>query len=439
MTAIPLRPETICLITTGQPSTNPRLVKEADALVEAGYRVHVIGAWCADWATGFDQDLLAARSWPFAWVDWRRTTAPALFWRVRLRHRTANWALDLPGTRSFAWRAALSPITPELIRAAAGVRANLYVAHNLGALPAALAAAKRWKGAAGFDAEDLHSGQLSADRDGPRRGFVEDVERRLLPACSYVTAASPLIAQAYHRLTGVREPTCVLNVFPRHERPPVFRLPDDREPTRLYWFSQTIGRDRGLEDVVSAMGRLHEWPLELHLRGAWQAGYREALLALADRSGVPRDRVVAHEPAPPGDMVKLAAAYDIGLAVEQAVSVNNDIALSNKVFAYVLAGAAVVATRTRAQAAMALDLATAAVFYDPGDVAGLVAGLRGWLENRKALADARHLAWRLGDARFNWDLEKTKFLTVVRNALGHDRSDGGGDVPTPADGAPAAA
>jgi len=30
---------TVCLVTPGQPSTNPRLVKEADALAEAGYDV----------------------------------------------------------------------------------------------------------------------------------------------------------------------------------------------------------------------------------------------------------------------------------------------------------------------------------------------------------------------------------------------------------------
>ena len=34
----------ICLVTTGQPACNPRLVKEADALVDAGFDVHVVAA-----------------------------------------------------------------------------------------------------------------------------------------------------------------------------------------------------------------------------------------------------------------------------------------------------------------------------------------------------------------------------------------------------------
>src|SRR5215510_9619138 len=53
----------VCLIPPGQPSTNPRLVKEADALAEAGYNVSVICAHWADWADITDTELLASRAW----------------------------------------------------------------------------------------------------------------------------------------------------------------------------------------------------------------------------------------------------------------------------------------------------------------------------------------------------------------------------------------
>ena len=63
----------ICLVTTSQPSANPRLVKEADALVAAGHDVHVVGAHWVDWATEADAALIAARGWSFSFVDWRKT------------------------------------------------------------------------------------------------------------------------------------------------------------------------------------------------------------------------------------------------------------------------------------------------------------------------------------------------------------------------------
>ncbi len=407
----------VCLVTTGQPSTNPRLVKEADALVEAGYRVRVIGAHWADWAVPFDEELRGSRGWQVTLVDWRRSTAPRLFWKTRIRYRAARALVEVPATAWTCWRAGVSRLTPELIRASSREQADLFIAHNLGALPAALAGAARTGAAVGFDAEDFHSGEAAAASEVRRRRFIERVERRLLPACSYVTAASPLIAEAYRQLTGIAAPTCILNVFPLQDRPasPPSARPD--RPLRLYWFSQTIGARRGLEDAVQAIGYLKQYPIELHIRGAWQPGYRSELLAFADRAGVSADRIVCHDPAPPDQMVKLAADCDVGLAVEQATSVNNDIALSNKIFTYLLAGTAVVATSTRAQSAVAADLDGAIALYPCGDSQGLVSALRRWLENPAALFASRRIAWQLGTSRYNWDVEKHTFLRVVAEVL----------------------
>ena len=57
----------VCLVTTGQPACNPRLVKEADALAEAGFDVHVVAAYSADWATDADRDLVKSRRWRRVW------------------------------------------------------------------------------------------------------------------------------------------------------------------------------------------------------------------------------------------------------------------------------------------------------------------------------------------------------------------------------------
>ena len=112
-------------------------------------------------------------------------------------------------------------------------------------------------------------------------------------------------------------------------------------PLTLYWFSQVIGPDRGLEDAIRAMGILRTRPLELHLRGAWHPGYEGVLRSMAADAGVRQERIVSHAPAAADEMVRLAAEFDIGLALEPAASVNNDLALSNKLFTYVLAGNAV--------------------------------------------------------------------------------------------------
>lgn len=406
----------VCLVTTGQPSTNPRLVKEADTLIEAGHDVHVVGAHWTDWAAETDRQLLADRAWTASLVDWRRESAPALFHWSRLRSWAARRAAPMRPASTYLALSSLSRVGPELRRRVGAVGADLYVAHNIGAIPIAYDVGRSRRVPVGFDAEDFHSGQFPAGADDDGVRTTRETERRLLPRCSYVTAASPLIAEAYRDLCGIALPPVILNVFPLSDRPA--DAPRRRSSSRLtlYWFSQTIGPDRGLEDVVRGMGLLGN-DVELHLRGRWHGRYEAELRQVAASSGVAQERIISHEPAPPGEMVRLAAAYDVGLALEPGITPNNDVALSNKIFTYLLAGNAIAATRTRAQAALAPDLGIAAAWSNAGDPMSLAAALLPWLEHRQTLDEARDVAWRLGTERFNWDVEKKKWLAVIERAV----------------------
>jgi hypothetical protein len=53
----------VVLITSGQPATNPRLVKEADCLLAEGYQVTVIYNYWNEWASRMDLVLFKTRSW----------------------------------------------------------------------------------------------------------------------------------------------------------------------------------------------------------------------------------------------------------------------------------------------------------------------------------------------------------------------------------------
>ncbi len=408
----------VCLVTTGQPSTNPRAVKEADALSEAGYQVHLVGAHWAPWAEAADRRLLASRRWTADVIDWRRERAPGLFWKSRLRHRAARACMTVPGLSGICLPAAVGRVTPELSRAARRVRADLFIAHNLGALPAAFAASRACGARLGFDAEDFHSGQFAEDDRSPQVSAVERTERRYVPLCDYVTAASPGIADVYAAMRGGQRPRIVLNVFPLAMRPSSRRPTSWHGPLTLYWFSQTIGPGRGLEDVVRAMGRMQDGEVELHVRGTWQPEYRESLLSVASTAGTRPERVIAYEPGDPDDMVRLAAAFDVGLAIEPGLTPNNDLSLSNKAFTYLLAGNAIVLTRTAGQRTLLPAIERAAVPYDAGRADVLAAALRVWLQDRRALDEARRASWEYGSERFNWDREKAVVLSAVAATLG---------------------
>lgn len=408
----------VCLVTTGQPSTNPRLVKEADALYEAGCDVRVVCAQWSRWAAEADRATLSTRGWACRQVGGDPDERRLAYWLTRVRHRAARALVGVvPGSRLLQERAVARPV-PELARAAVRERADLYVAHNLGALPAAAAAARRHGVPLGFDAEDFHSGSREHGREPtPVDRAIQAIEARFLPACDYVTAASPGIAEAYARAYRLEPPRVVLNVFPLAQRPERFRDTAPDGPLTLHWFSQTIGAQRGLEDVVAALGRARDLDVRLHLRGEWQPGFAERIAELCGEQGVAVGRVVAHAPAPPDRVIALAGAFDVGLAVEQPVSDNRDLCLTNKIFTYLLAGCAVLATETRGQAEVVRDLAPAARGCPPGDVDALAHAIRGWDRDRAQLDRARRRAWELGQSRYNWDIEKRGFLSVLRPFL----------------------
>jgi len=412
----------VCMLTTGQPSNNPRLVKEADSLSAAGHEVHAIGMDGGLWPSQMDGPVMARRSsvqqpWTFAYAGGLAGSQSALYRWTRLRYGLSRRLLPAAPELSILRKRALSRAAIEIAGAALRFPADLYIAHHTSVLPCAVAAAARHKGRVGYDAEDFYTGMWEPETGpGPVDRVLERIEERYLPHCDYMTAASPQIADAYVSRFGVRRPVTVLNVFPIADRPPVFRPTPESGPLRLYWFSQCIGTQRGLEDVVRAMGLLPDCHFELHLQGDWQSGYRDRLLGLAAESGVDTGRVYAHEPSPPDDMVRRAAEYEIGLALEVSTIQNRAMCLTNKVFTCLLAGNAIIGTTTPAQQALLSNLAPAAVLYSNGDAAAMAAHLRRWHDDRRFLDAARRSAWALGERRYHWEFEQQYFLNAVDSA-----------------------
>lgn len=405
----------VCLVTPGHLSTNPRLVKEADALAAAGYQVSVVSARFIPWADAADAEFVS-RPWRVHKVAFGSLAGRLSHIAQGLDHRASMLAysgLGLLPERAF------HPVYPALARAACAIKADLYIAHNLAALPAACQAAKKCGAKLGFDAEDFHSGEMN---DTPvnalRIRLTREIERRYLPRCDYLTAASPGIARAYADAYGVQMPTVILNVFPKADAPAAPTPGGVAQPSpSLYWFSQTIGPDRGLETVVAAIVLARCRP-SLFLRGNPAPGYQKVLTALAEQRGLEKDRLIFLAPASPGEMVRLAAEYDIGLATEIGTTVNRDICQTNKIYTYLLAGVPVLATDTSGQAEIAKEIPEAVCIYPQEDEEALARKMDELLLSPQELANARQLTWKVGQKKFNWDKEKVIFLELINSVLG---------------------
>jgi glycosyltransferase involved in cell wall biosynthesis len=391
----------VTIVTSGNVSTNPRVVKEADALASAGHVVRVVAVDALPEHGERDVTVMRGRAWRLDRVNLRR--GDLMGFAHRVTGAGVQWVAGQLYSEGVRWRWVVDRIVSRylglLTRAAAAEAADLVVGHNLAALPVAVRAAERLGARAGFDIEDLHRGELpeTATR---ARAVVDQVERYYLPRCATVTASAGGIADAVAARYGIRRPYVALNTFPLEALPG--RVERER-PVAMYWYSQVIGAGRGIEDAIEAMAML-DGSVRLHLRGALDPGFGEWLRGRMAELGV-TDRVTIWNPVPPGELVAKAAEYDIGLALEQPTVENRDLCVTNKLFTYMLAGLAVAATDTRGQREIMSAVGEAGFLYTPGRPQELADGVRRWLHDPGTLARARAASREAARSRYNWDVE----------------------------------
>jgi len=407
----------VTVVTSGHLSTCPRMLKSADALAAEGYDVRVIATVHEPWATETDRDVASRRSWKAEAITYRRGDG-ATYWWSGARYRAARAAAEAMGPERVPLAIvsrAFGRVHSELVRAIAADPGDLIYGGTTGALAAIAEAGRRTRTPYAVDLEDFHGGETS----GPDASLVDAlatrVEHAVLPGAAFVTTSSEAIAAAYRDRDGV-DTTVIHNTFPLPSQiPDVSRVDPSR--LRAYWFSQTIGPGRGLEDAIVACGRAGV-AAHLALRGRAQPGYLEALTALA-AAHAPTVEVVHLPPAPPDAMVDCARGYDVGLALEQMTPRNRQLCLTNKAFTYILAGMAVAMTDTPGQRPLAIDLGRAAALAPAGDVDALAAAFARWAHDPAELDCAKRTAWHAATRRWHWEheLERGALYTRVREAL----------------------
>jgi glycosyltransferase involved in cell wall biosynthesis len=387
-------------------------------LKAAGHAVHVVHGSYKHWGTVNDKPL-AARIGSTSAVAFGPTQAPRVTYLRQTLTRRAAKVLASTAVRMEKRCAekAHSPITVDLRAAAAGHPADLYIAHYVAALPAAAHAARLYNARYAFDAEDFHLGDLpDAAPHALDKRIIRTIEGRYLPHAAFVTAASPMIAEAYADTYRILLPTTIHNVFPLQNAPLAPTSNGTAEPgPSIYWFSQTIGPGRGLETALEAIARAESHP-HLYLRGEAECSYVEKLRVSALKAGI-ADRLHILPLAAPDELERLGAAYDVGLVSELGATRNRQIALTNKLFSYLLSGMPVVASGIPAHRRLAPSLGSAITLFPVGDASALAAAIDAMLLHPQRLAAARAHAWHLAQERFHWEAEAPLLLAEVEAAL----------------------
>jgi hypothetical protein len=233
---------------------------------------------------------------------------------------------------------------------------------------------------------------------------------------AFVTAGSSAIAMACRDELGI-DAMPINNVFPLPTSSPVEQDIRSSDEFAVYWFSQTIGPGRGLEDVVRALG-LTTRKASLTLRGCPAAAYVDGLRALAAREA-PRLRVDVEPPIAPDLMVDACREFDLGVSAEQGDIRNRQLNLPNKATTYPLAGVPVAMTNTPGQQPLARDLGAGALVFAPGNAASLAEQMLPLMTDAARMREARAASWQAARRRWHWEheLERGALLSAAARVV----------------------
>jgi glycosyltransferase involved in cell wall biosynthesis len=183
----------------------------------------------------------------------------------------------------------------------------------------------------------------------------------------------------------------------------------------LYWFSQTVGLNRGLQDAIRAAGLLSD-AVQIHVQGGASPDVKEALKSLAVECRV-GDRLHFHPQVPPAELLSRAAEHDVGLALETEESLNRRLAVTNKMFLYFIAGLAVAASDLPGQRSVLARCPSAGAMYKPGDFRKLAADLQKWARDPGLLTRTRDASLTAGWNCWNWERESRDLVEAIDGRL----------------------
>lgn len=400
----------ILFVTSGQPAANPRLVKESRLFAQKGYNVTVVYCHISPWANKFDKDIISENK-DIKWIHVGKNKAENRFSFLLVRLRKKAWTIIYKYFGDIFDAALKSSVlfSQQLRKEALKHKANLYIGHNLGAIRAVVDASKEYNGECYFDFEDFHRGEDLINSLHWNR--VETIENKYAPKLTGAWAASPLITQEYSKNFPNLNIVTINNCFPKKYKSEKLKNIPGPE-LKMFWFSQTIGKNRGLEQIIQSIGKLGNKAVNLTLLGNCTSEIKDYFKFHAEANGMESQQITFLNPVSEIEIVRIAAEHHIGIASEVPHVLNREICLTNKIFLYLLAGNAILFSNTPAQEEFATENSNIGLIYPNGDIDNLAKCINLYFENRELLNEHRSNSLKLSN-ELNWETESNKLFEFL--------------------------
>ncbi len=398
-------------------SKEPRVLRQANALENAGWRVVVFG---------FDGLMPPPTTWHFVSVQnaapdcvgirraiLARMLNAVLYCGILLTNYGGVSAIKRRGARlaqaasySYVWRR-------EVIRTfAAGkreYRPDLVLAHDYFASDIAVEIGEQLGVPVSVDCHEYAVGQYAHNPHWVKwhQSVVRLLQDGLYSRADGLTVVCEGISELISRDHALRRPPRIVRSLPFYSAQP-FRTTGD-VVTVLY--HGEIFPTRALHVAVRSM-RLWRPEFRFVLRGYSDPAYVAQLRQIADEVGV-ADRLEIQPPVPFDQIVPAANEADVGYFVHLDTSPQRRFALPNKFFEYVMAGLALVVSDLPEMARLVrqYEFGELVPECEEENIARIINSLdRARIDEMKknSLAAAKEL---------NWDAEKEKMMSLYREIL----------------------
>ena len=401
----------VCFLGWVPIATDPRVMRIAWALHENGHDIAAVEVCFHGDSPDLPPELNAEhiRIYPQqkAW-GWLPT-------RWGIMERLGTWAFRLGLEQAAVW--ALYPFNYDLARAAWLLNADVYHAEDPPVLPAACWAADRTRAKVVMETGEFYTDVVDKSiYPAYRHGLHSSFEKTYVYRPDAVIVECGSSADAYANLYGIPRPVILRNV-PRlagtetYQRPP---QPWDGRILRVLFHGRMQPRLRGLELVVEAAAYLND-RVQVTLRGPFLSeSYGRELRNLIEERGF--KRVVLEPPVPHDQLIQLARPFHVGIIpLITDVTLQFKYTLPNKLFEYMAAGLAVVATEGLVEVDGVVRHTQSGLTFrnrDPRHLAEILNYLAG---HRSELMQMRTNAWRAVCEEYNWEREQQKVIALYES------------------------
>ena len=382
-------PYKICMHVTDAAYPDYRVMREATALVEAGFDVSIV-------------DIMDERERPaeedIAGVHMKHVMMPEMFIPTRFK----PWYLVK----------AANMIIRGAIRLAR-TPTDVYHAHDVKGLPACYIAARLRRKPLVFDSHEIPLDDPNITRWRRLSALAVRVLTGMMPRCTKVMTASPLYAREITKQFHYPEVTTVLNVPTYREIPKSDRLRQHlglAPNVRIALYQGNIQANRSLDQLVNAAPFLDP-DIVIVMMGRAVEATRIQLAALIAEKGV-ADRVKIIPAVPYAELLDWTTSADLGLTIFQPGYTRSiRYCLPNKLFEYLMAGLPVLSSQLDAIAEVLERYEVGRVLPSlaPQDIG---ASINAMLVDADALARMRKNAQEATRTEFHWDNEKQKLIQL---------------------------